>query len=100
MASEDKIISTLMLNTSSKWIGTILVAGVTLGGISLGVIALKLGPISRQAQSWNVCVNRTGAYLSTLPGFASVGSDGLEAMSVSLCNGSTPQRVTPPSKAN
>ena len=100
MTSQDKLISRPALNSYSNWINSTLVAGVAIGGISLGVIALKIGPISRQAESWNVCVNRTGAYLATLPGFSSVGADGLEAMSVSLCNGSTPQREVSSSKAN
>ena len=82
----------LKLNIISNISNLAIVLGVVIGALSLSLIAIQLSPVSRQAKSWNVCVNRTGRYLSTLPGFSSVGSDGLEAMSVSLCNGSTPQR--------
>ena len=70
----------------------IAVGSIIIGSISLATIAFRLGPISNFSRSFNRCVNTTSTFLSTVPGFQSASKDGLEAMSVSLCNGSTPQR--------
>ena len=80
------------LNLQSQLMTVILAFSVAIGAFSLVLIAIRFGPIARQADSWNICVNRTERFLSTLSGFSSVGSEGLTAMSVSLGNGSTPQR--------
>ena len=81
----------------SQGIALILVGGVAIGSLSMALIALRLGPISRQARVWNSCVTTTVGFLSNVPGFKAAGDDGLEAMAVSLCNGSTPQKAEKPS---
>ncbi len=68
---------------------------VALCGLSLLVIAIRLGPLTRQANTWNSCVQTTSNFLSTLPGFGTANVNDLKAMSVSLCNGSTPQKEEP-----
>ncbi len=68
---------------------------LALCGLSLLVIAMRLGPLTRQADTWNSCVKTTSSFLSTLPGFGTANIDDLKAMSVSLCNGSTPQKEEP-----
>ncbi len=72
-----------------------LFSGIGFAVFSLGLIAFKLVPISESAQRWNSCVDTTSSFLMELSSFRSTGKDGLEAMSVSLCNGSTPQRTEP-----
>ncbi len=71
----------------------VIALGVGLCGISLGVIAIRLGPLSRQAIIWNGCIETTSEFLSALPDFAITDSSDIKAMSVNLCNGSTPQKV-------
>ena len=66
--------------------------GVCLSAISLLWIAVGITPISKRARTWNSCINTTSKFLSLVPSFTRVGEEGIEAMSVSLCNGSTPQR--------
>ena len=61
--------------------------------ICLFLIVLRIGPISNYSKSMNKCISTTVRFLSAVPGFQSAGIDGLEAMSVSLCNGSTPQKA-------
>ena len=92
MSVEEKKSQSLNLTIYSQWVGILLGASVVLGGLSLTAIAIRLGPVARQANSWNECVTTTLNFLSTVEAFRSVGRDGLEAMSVSLCNGSTPQK--------
>ncbi len=83
----------LSMDSELNFLILVLASAVTLSAISLASIALKIGPISRQASTWNKCVETTTGFLSTVPGFRSAGDDGLTAMGVSLCNGSTPQRA-------
>ncbi len=71
----------------------VLVLGVCLGSISLTLISARLGPISRQASIWNDCVDTTQTFLSGLQSFYDTEPKELNAMSVNLCNGSTPQKV-------
>ena len=71
----------------------VIIAGLTISSLSLGLIAIRLGPVASYSKSFNRCIRTTTSFLSTVPGFRSAGKDGLEAMSVSLCNGSTPQQV-------
>tara|TARA_Y100001968_G_scaffold330158_1_gene381229 strand:+ start:1539 stop:1835 length:297 start_codon:yes stop_codon:yes gene_type:complete len=60
---------------------------------SLILIASRLSPLSDYSKSMNRCVNTTMSFLENVPGFKAAGEDGIEAMSVSLCNGSTPQKA-------
>ena len=71
----------------------VIALGVGLCGISLGVIAMRLGPLSRQAIIWNGCIETTSEFLSALPDFAITDSSDIKAMAVNLFNGSTPQKV-------
>tara|TARA_Y100001968_G_C19354646_1_gene716516 strand:+ start:166 stop:465 length:300 start_codon:yes stop_codon:yes gene_type:complete len=70
------------------------------GSLALILIVLRLGPVSDYSRSFNRCIKTTQGFLSTVPGFRSVGQDGLEAMAVSLCNGSTPQQAEKASSPN
>ena len=73
---------------------------VAFGAISLGIIALRLAPIAKQAEIWNGCIETTSTFLSQLPTFAANDIDDLKAMSVNLCNGSTPEQPTNSSSNN
>ena len=66
-------------------------AGLSTASILL--IAVSIIPIANQATSWNNCLNTTESFLSTVPGLKSVDAAGIEAMSVNLCNGATPQKA-------
>ena len=84
----------IILNYISKIsIDKILSIAIVLSSLSLALIAIRLGPVSNYSKSFNKCVGTTTGFLGTVPGFQTVGKDGLEAMAVSLCNGSTPQKV-------
>ena len=61
--------------------------------LSLVLIACRLSPISEYSKSMNRCIHTTSEFLASVPGFQSAGDDGLDAMSTSLCNGSTPQQA-------
>ena len=74
-------------------IGHILTLSAITGALSLLFIAIRIGPIASYSKTLNRCVQTTSGFLATVPGFQSAGKDGLEAMSVSLCNGSTPQKA-------
>ncbi len=65
---------------------------IALGTLSLLLIAIRLGPIERKAKLWNQCVNTTNEFLEFIPSLRNVGAEGREAMAVSLCYGSTPQK--------
>ena len=93
MFTENKSKKRFSFNIHSQFTGFVLAAGVALGGISLIVIAIRLAPISKQANNWNKCVNTTANFLLTVPEFRAAGKQGIEAMAVSLCNGSIPQKV-------
>ena len=80
----------------SQLVRAFLAGTVAIGGLSLLLIALRLGPISRQATIWNSCVSTTMDFLSVLPAFARAESSDLQAMSVNLCNGSMPQQQKEP----
>ena len=71
----------------------VIALGVGLCGISLGVIAMRLGPLSRQAIIWNGCIETTSEFLAALPDFSTTDFSDIKAMAVNLCNGSTPQKV-------
>ncbi len=92
MTETKKFSKRLDLSIHSQLTGAVLMIGVALGSLSLFGIALRVGPMARYASSFNGCVATTVSFLSEVPGFRSAGAAGLEAMSVSLCNGSTPQR--------
>ena len=77
----------------------IIAASAIIGSLSLFLIALRLAPVASYSKSFNRCTNTTKEFLSTVPGFLAAGDDGLEAMSVSLCNGSTPQKAEKPSSS-
>ena len=64
----------------------------SISSISLLSIATLLIPISTHSNYHNNCVKTTGIFLSDIPGFKELNSNDLNAMSVSLCNGSTPQK--------
>ena len=68
--------------------------------ICLFLITLRMGPISSYSKSMNKCISTTSRFLSAVPGFQSAGIDGLDAMAVSLCNGSTPQKAENSSKTS
>ena len=70
------------------------------GSLALVFIALRLAPVSDYSRSFNNCIKTTEGFLSTVPGFRSVGRDGLQAMAVSLCNGSTPQQTNDSSSSS
>ena len=55
-------------------------------------ISALLIPISKQSRNHNNCVKTTSTFLTSIPGFKKLQSNDLNAMSVSLCNGSTPQK--------
>lgn len=74
-------------------LSVLVLSGGLVACLSLAIIAERLGPINRLAKSWNTCVDTTASFLMTMPSFRSAGKQGIEAMSVSLCNGSTPQRT-------
>ncbi len=76
----------------------VIALGVSLCGISLVIIGIRIGPLVRQASIWNGCVDTTQDFLSELPNFVATDAEDLKAMSVNLCNGSTPQRVESPSR--
>tara|TARA_Y100001968_G_C18904658_1_gene502394 strand:+ start:118 stop:390 length:273 start_codon:yes stop_codon:yes gene_type:complete len=59
--------------------------------ISFLAMVFLLIPISTQSDNFNKCVKTTGSFLLTIPGFKDFDKQGINAMSVSLCNGSTPQ---------
>tara|TARA_Y100001968_G_C19268235_1_gene672810 strand:+ start:51 stop:344 length:294 start_codon:yes stop_codon:yes gene_type:complete len=61
--------------------------------VAIGVISIanSLIPISNHSKYLNSCVKTTGIFLSKVPGFRAIDNKGIDAMSVSLCNGSTPQ---------
>ena len=92
MTQEEKESKRFNLNIHSQFTSAVMATGVVLSSISLVIIAIRLGPIAQQAFIWTGCVNTTGDFLSGVPGFESIETDGIEAMSVSLCNGSTPQK--------
>ncbi len=73
----------------------VLAVGVALCGVSLALIAQRLEPISEQSKLWNGCVETTWNFLASLPSYAVTNSKDLKAMSVNLCNGSTPQQAKP-----
>tara|TARA_Y100001968_G_C19334642_1_gene706155 strand:- start:57 stop:353 length:297 start_codon:yes stop_codon:yes gene_type:complete len=67
---------------------------VSIASLSLVVMAFRMGSISRYSASLNRCIETTARFLYSVPGFRSAaGKSGLEAMAVSLCNGSTPQKI-------
>ncbi len=78
----------LILFVRDNWREAFWTSSVAVAVISLALIAARLGPISGQANGWNRCVKTTSGFLKTLPELGSIDSDGLEAMSVALCNGS------------
>ncbi len=55
--------------------------------ISLAIIATKLDPISRQARSWNECLDTTASFLSEVHNLQGKGHIGREAIAVNICNG-------------
>ena len=97
MNQEKKGFDLSTLNFLPQHLFVVLLSGVCLASFSLFLIAVRLAPISRSARNWNLCVDTTSSYLVNMPSFQSVENEGIEAMSVSLCNGSTPQRIEQPS---
>ena len=67
--------------------GTFLLCLASLGTFSVFVITILMIPLSKQASSWNVCVDATKSHLRT-NGFQASAKE-TEATAVVLCNGSS-----------
>ena len=55
--------------------------------LSLAIIAVKLLPISRQAEAWNRCLDTTERFLAKIHNLHEKGHIGREAIAVNICNG-------------
>ena len=62
--------------------------------LSLAVIAVELGPISRQSAAWNQCLDTTGDFLSKLHDLKDKGQAGRSAIAVNICNGAVHYKET------
>ncbi|ABX09402.1 hypothetical protein [Prochlorococcus marinus] len=60
-----------------------------LGVIALGVscIAIELIPVSRQAASWNLCLDSTIGWINEKPDLTKWSNKAKESLAVGVCNG-------------
>ena len=65
--------------TQKLWLGII--------AISMASIAIQLSPISRQASSWNKCLETTTNFLSRIHNIEGKGKVAKQAVAVNICNG-------------
>ncbi|KGG12701.1 MULTISPECIES: hypothetical protein [Prochlorococcus] len=65
------------------------IQNTSIGIIVLGIgwIAIELIPISRQASHWNKCFKTHKQWLESIASLPVKGEQGINAMSVAMCNG-------------
>ena len=55
--------------------------------VSFSTISIQLIPLSKQASSWNRCLKKTSASLSQVKAVQNIDDQGMEVLSVMICNG-------------
>ena len=55
--------------------------------ICLTTVSIQLIPLTKQASSWNRCLNKTSASLSQVKAFQQIDDQSKEVLSVMICNG-------------
>ena len=55
--------------------------------IGFTTLSIQIFPISKQASSWNRCLNKTSATLNQVKAVEKMNDDSKEVLSVMICNG-------------